>query len=785
MKRAVLLPESWQGKDDCASEFISYWEKVTGEKLPIVYSPEQNDTLIVFGTDIQNPFVHKMILTGALADQPLRQGCDDYRLTSFSFENKNGLLITAGNTRSYFYAVYDFFERSGVCRYFWDGDRIIRKKSLSLDGFDVYEKPGYQYRGIRYFAHRGLTRFQAEHWSFEDWKKEFDWVLKKRLNLASIRTGVEDLFQRTFKDIVPYPKFNVKPLDWQKNSHLDRTPFWKLEYRGELLKKVYAYGNSRGLIQPTDCGTMTHWYSMTPPEFLEKVDPGFIPEQVRYKGRPEGRVWDVDKPQNMENYWKLSETQLEQYGSSPVFHTIGLAERRCFPDHRTNHSFKKYVFRKIEEQVHKHYPQAPLMVSSWDFIATWSPQEVQDFIAELNPENTLLLDYTSDIYREHNNFLSWNVVGKFPWIYGIFHAYESSNELRGNYDNIQRRYPAAENDPQCKGMVFWPENSHGDTLMLEYFSYLAWNRKYLKVEEFIPKFCAGRYAQNMAKQMQDIWLKALPLIKESLWGEAGPLTGEPIREVYPGMYFQLLNRGSYCWSLGELDEERQEFHRHTVKMLSPLLAGGAEILESLAELKTTDEFLFRDCLDIARTIAFRFLDYALSAFALAIETWQLTPDAENENRLKKIIDDTTKLSQLFSSILASAEEFSLYHSLENLKKTAEVNPIFEDTLKRTAVSHYCRSFIYEPAKYCYEAEWQHIAHLAQKCIAEGNTRPWRGMLTDLENADAAIIEAYAERTLADMRPDTLQAKKDLPGVLKQTAAIARSINEKEVPYVIF
>jgi hypothetical protein len=285
--------------------------------------------------------------------------------------------------------------------------------------------------------------------------------------------------------------------------------------------------------------------------------------------------------------------------------------------------------------------------------------------------------------------------------------------------------------------------------------------------------------------MQNIWLKALPLIKESLWGEAGPLTGEPIREVYPGMYFQLLNRGSYCWSLGELDEERQEFHRHTVKMLSPLLTGGAEILETLAELTTNDSFLFRDCLDIARTIAFRVLDYALSAFALAIETWQLTPDAENERRLKKIIDDTTALSQLFSSILASSEEFSLFYSLEQLKKTAEVNPIFEDTLKRTAVSPYCRSFIYEAAKYCYEAEWQHIALLAQKCIEEGSTRPWRGMLTDFEKADTGIIEAYAEKTLAKMRPDTLQARKDLPEVLKQTAAIIRTINENEVPYVIF
>ena len=59
------------------------------------------------------------------------------------------------------------------------------------------------------------------------------------------------------------------------------------------------------------------------------------------------------------------------------------------------------------------------------------------------------------------------------------------------------------------------------------------------------------------------------------------------------------------------------------------------------------------------------------------------------------------------------------------------------------------------------------------------------MLTDFEKADTGIIEAYAEKTLVKMRPDTLQARKDLPEVLKQTAAIIRTINENEVPYVIF
>ena len=786
MNRAVLIPDTWQEKGGCVEEFIRYFERVTGKTLPVVRTPGNYKELIVFGTDIENNYIHQLILNGTIPDFVLRKGCDDYRLKSFNDGKRSGLLLTGGNTRANFYAVYDYFERCGVCRYFWAGDRIINKNDLPLAGFDVYEKPGFNYRGIRYFAHRSLNRFQAEHWSFEDWQKEIDWVLKKRLNLAFIRTGTEDLFQSAFPDIVPYPEFGVPPLAWQKNSHLDRTPFWKLQYRGMMLRKVFAYARSRGVIQPTDCGTMTHWYSMTPPEFLEKVDPGFIPEQVRYQGRPEGRVWDVDKEQNMENYWKLSQVQLDQYGSSEVFHTIGLAERRCFPDHRSNHSFKRYVFRKIENQLRKHYPQAPLLVSSWDFIATWSPQEVQEFISELNPDNTLLLDYTSDIYRECNNFLSWNVVGKFPWIYGIFHAYQASNELRGNYDNIARRYPSAEHDPMCKGMVFWPENAHADTLMLEYFSHLAWNRKFISIEEFLPKFCNGRYLPRAAEKMLDIWQKALPLIKASLWGEAGPLSGEPIREVYPHMYFQLLNRGTYCWSPGELNEERQEFHRHTVKMLSPLLPAAAEVLRLLANTKEEDPFLFRDKIDLARTIAIRVLDYGISAFCLALECWQKTPvDERNRKRLLDLIKNVTTLTKLFSSILAASEEFSLFYTLERLKQVQEVNPVFEDTLKRTSVSYYCRSFIFEAAAYCYEKEWQFLADLARSRLRAWDTQPWQGMLPELEEADKSIVESFAVRTLEEMKPDVLQAQQELPSVLRKFAKTALAAAEDEVPYVIF
>ena len=37
-----------------------------------------------------------------------------------------------------------------------------------VGGMDVVETPRFRYRGLRYFAHRGLHRFQAEHWDLDD-----------------------------------------------------------------------------------------------------------------------------------------------------------------------------------------------------------------------------------------------------------------------------------------------------------------------------------------------------------------------------------------------------------------------------------------------------------------------------------------------------------------------------------------------------------------------------------------------------------------------------------------
>ena len=85
----------------------------------------------------------------------------------------------------------------------------------------------------RLFAHRGLHRLQAEHWSLEDWKREIDWIVKRRMDYFMLRTGMDDLFQRAFPDVCPYPDAS-KPQPGMYKGYNDRTLFWSLQFRGKL-----------------------------------------------------------------------------------------------------------------------------------------------------------------------------------------------------------------------------------------------------------------------------------------------------------------------------------------------------------------------------------------------------------------------------------------------------------------------------------------------------------------------------------------------------------------------
>lgn len=684
-----------------------------------------SDLVVLIGSDAVNNLTAKLFLEKKTAGFGIRYCTDDYCIKTAEDDGTRYLIFAGGRPRSTIYAVYRYFELYSGCRWFWDGDRI-KKGELKTEDIDLCESPRFDYRGLRYFAHRSLHRFQAEHWSFEDWKTELDWMLKKRLNLFMLRIGMDDIFQKAFPDVVSYPDRD-KTLPEAGAGYDDRTLFWSLEYRGELRKKILQYAFERDLMHPEDCGTMTHWYSRTPLDFLEKKKPTLLPQATASYSQPTGLVWDVRENENLSNYFKLTEAHVREYGNGQMFHTIGLGERKYSADPEENRRMKLYVYRRIASYIKEKYPNAPLLIASWDLWMRFTSEEVRELVSELDPNQSIIFDYTSDSPC-HNNFTAWNVQNNFPWIFGIFSGYEWESEIRGFYELTNSRIKLAKDDPACKGVVLWPELSHGDPLISEYLALNAWEQETLSVSDFVDKYCSDRYDETAREEMTALWQAFMPIVTLAAWSmNEDNLWGCGMPFMYPTrkMPFDKNYTGNF---------KRNIANRPEYKGLA------AELLKKMAAIKPVDEQQRRDLYDIARTIFERFL-------STAIWQTQLFCFAGEYEKMGGLMECTEALLTALADLLSSHDDFSLYVSLEKLKAVTETNPNFETTLKNNAECAYCRSFAYENVRYLYLPELKAVFDEVKRSIAEGREIDRE----HISRREAEIRENYMALSLAEMQ----------------------------------
>ena len=756
MKKLILAPNKGEKAYARAAEaFADMYFKVTGTVLPIVYQDDGVSDLYVIGSDAVNTWLVERMLSGEIKGFGIRYGTDDYCIRSISEGGRNVVILAGGRGRSTVYAVYDFFERFADCHYFWDGDVIGHRDEINADGADILEIPRFNYRGLRYFAHRGLHRFQAEHWGFEDWKTEIDWMVKKRLNFFMLRIGMDDLWQRVFPDDVPYPDQDEKNSD--RIGYNDRTIFWSLQYRGELRKKLLEYAFEYDLMHPEDCGTMTHWYSPTPTEFFDKVK--FLDQSDRRYSKPETQIFDIRDDGQMDNYMKLTEGYVNEYNpNASIFHTIGMAERFMLPDRDSNMRLKLFAYRRIAQSLREKYPNSKLMIASWDFIGWWRPEEIQALLREFDPERTMLLDYTSDIDDPDQSFLNWGTVGKFPWIFGLFHAYEPESSLKGQYDRNDERLRVAADDPMCQGMIFWPELSHSDPLILEYLTENAWRPLTMTIEQIAERFCTRRYGDR-AEKMNEIWQKALPLIKSEDWGG---LSQRDLSDPEAKKYNRHMDVHRKMWFnyesfLAEKDQGKLAHFKYKLEQYREVVPVSIEVLDMIAKLPKAyfeDPFILRDAIDLARTAIGRYMQ------RLMMQAKLYEADGERE-KIAPLRDTFMPLICDMAELLGYNSDFSMYESLERLKKEAPVNKNFERTLKKNVLNYYCRQYAYEPTKYLYIKECE----LAFSEIITGEKH---------EAEYKRLLDEFYATPLSQMKAEP---EGDLQGVISRAADTLRSAGE--------
>ena len=717
-------------------------EKITDEEyLTRKTKPER---AVLIGNDSANSVLAELLLSGKAAQLGLRYGTDGYTIRTEKIDGTEYLFLAGGRPRATIYAVYRYFEKFCGCRWFWDGDRIPQT-ALPFEGLRLNEAPRFDYRGIRYFAHRSLHRFQAVQWGLEDWKNEIDWILKSRLNLFMLRIGSDDLFQKAFPDTVPYPDRDL-PLPESREGYDDHNLFWSLQYRGELRKKILQYAFERDLMHPEDCGTMTHWYSRTPIAFLEKKKPTLLSQSTAGYSEQTGLVFDIREKKNMEYYEHLTDTHVKEYGRGELFHTIGLAERMYSKDREENLRMKLFVYRRIADNIRTKYPNAKLLLASWDIWIKYTPEEARALLTELDPNQTVFFDYTSES-ESGNDFTKWDVLGKFPWIFGIFGGIEKQNDIRGNLPLMNERLSLAKNDAMCRGMVFWPEFSHGNPLNLYYLAANAWEAEVIPLDTLLESFCEARYEKKNAGAMLAIWKKMLPIARLMTW--AGPADESMIGD---DLYEDIRERAPF---------KAEEGKKYEI-ILAPFMetkAAAMEILSMLTEIPLDDEKTRRDAFDVARTVIGRFINAAI----LRAEISFAKKDAAGVEKASQI---AVSLIQALGLLLGGHEDYSLLASLERLRTETEVNPNFERTLKNNAEHEYNRAHIYENAVYLYLPE----------------AKLWLGAATEAAKAgvplDKNVLKAEMERIRAVYFDTPLKEMKREHKPLSEVAMQAKDFIEQ-------
>ncbi|MDO5554916.1 MAG: alpha-N-acetylglucosaminidase TIM-barrel domain-containing protein [Planctomycetia bacterium] len=727
----ILKPENrGAAYDVAAAEFQKYYELVCGKKLEIVTTFNDEDDYVVIGGDMVNRFVRKLVEDKSIADFAIKIDSDEYRLLSVPTGERHHLLLAGGRGRSTLYAVYEFFEQRCDCRWFWDGDVVPHKETIDLTGLDVTERPRLDYRGIRYFAHRGLHRFQAEHWSLTDWQKEIDWCVKKRLNMFMLRIGQDDLFQKAFPNLVSYPDAS-KPLPSMGHGYDNRSLFWSLEYRGKLRKQIMDYAFARDLMHPEDFGTMTHWYSPTPQEFIDKVNPVPTPQASGYSLKTQ-QVWDIRMDVNLDNYWKITKASIDHYGKPELFHTIGFAERMVYENREDNLKMKTYFYRRMIDKIYSEYPNAKILLASWDFYLCWNKNEVPGLLKQLNPNNTLVLDYTLDLEDDtaasSMNLTNWNLVGQFPYIAGLFLAYENGLDIRGRYECFQEQQKSVFNDPYCKGLVLWPESSHTDIFMLNYFTGNAWKPNEATTNELLTEFCATRYGQQ-SEAFLSLWRDLLkPSRLLTAWGN----------------FWNVFTMSSSPW---EVITNWSSSVRHQ----QPILQIAPSMFERMSKLEWPDEFARRDSVDLARTLGDRLLTLARVRMFYDMNLWREGKISAEE--ATKSIDAFRQLAQGMTDLLALHEDYSMNDTLKRMNDVEPIqNPDFGQVLIENATCDYCMSHQYEAMAYWYLPTFKYMTDWAKETLASGKKDGFAQGREQMVKQRSDLRKKMNATPLSDMAP---------------------------------
>ena len=196
----------------------------------------------------------------------------------------------------------------------------------------------------------------------------------------------------------------------------------------------------------------------------------------------------------------------------------------------------------------------------------------------------------------------------------------------------------------------------------------------------------------------------------------------------------------------EFQKEKRESYHKKLLSLAKLQDSAAEILQLLSTLSTDDALATRDFFDIARTVLGRYLNAAILCCQV------LYTDGAPIECLQAAMQAAERLMERMVELLGAHEDYSLFHTLSRLETVSQVGAGFARVLKNNAACDYCRSYIYENAKYLYLPEMHCLFDEVNAAATEGREIDRTAIKRTATQIKASFLESPLSKQEEATRP---------------------------------
>jgi len=433
------------------------------------------------------------------------------------------------------YAVYDYLSSVCGCGFFQDGEFVPQLKELPRKNIELVRQPRFDNR--RHLAwewHASLKKYDSRYWSLDEWKREFDWMAKQRLNMyrlgmTSMGRFAGDAFQQAYPEIGPEPKELLRDRlgGWTSSWG------WPPEYRTKMTQEMLAYARARGI------------------KFMYDIFPGDIPlrfkdvhPEIKYdpdNNYGETHVISPDAPEFVNVTKKYLAKIIELFGTDHLYFAAPYCEHTVAGGFDENMRLRTKASKLLVETFKSVDPESVWVFGNWDWVhhnkGMWAPNRAKAYLDNFDNNDMYFADVAGDMetppfYETYDGFY-----GK-RWAFGVLQSFAGDDGLHGDPVGVIDRIKKAATYKNCIGVHMAPELTHQNVMYWDLVSYLAWNPEDINYSDYLKDFTRRRYGSENAAPMVDVWQKVTDAVLQY-----GPDTGDK----YPIARYRS-NNSYYKWT---------------------------------------------------------------------------------------------------------------------------------------------------------------------------------------------------------------------------------------------